>query len=300
MAVGVADRSSNKNEQIVHAAEVIGRSKHRAAVFTEVYRGKKRSKTVDELIQSTNLERKRVLDAGKALADNDILQQLKIDGKTAYMKIEFFNRYRRQILRLSRDKQSRDAVPTKRNVQPKAARGQVVVKLRLPKAKVAAVRITVDDIDSFAAVRSVPLGQAYIKMPESSFKRGVASILGERAEFKDWGGELRDLSSSRLLIDGIRRTVAFAFKGPGMTGRLVPGKLGKNGDQIQRLASCPADVFIIQYWRDIDDAVVAQLEQLVQAKSFLQNRKFWYGIMDGQDSARLIQAYPKKFSKPKK
>ena len=127
-------------------------------------------------------------------------------------------------------------------------------------------------------------------------------ILNERGSFQDWGGELRNLSSTRLRIKGKRRAAAFAFKGPGKTGRLTPGKMGKHGDQIQRLAKCPAEVFVIQYWAEIDDSVLAQLEQLIQLKSFLESRQLWYGIVDGQDSARLIQAYPKQFKsahKPK-
>lgn len=70
--------------------------------------------------------------------------------------------------------------------------------------------------------------------------------------------------------------------------------MGKHGDQIQRLAKCPAEVFVVQYWAEIDDSVLAQLEQLIQLKSFLESRQLWYGIVDGQDSARLIQAYPKQ------
>jgi hypothetical protein len=38
-----------------------------------------------------------------------------------------------------------------------------------------------------------------------------------------------------------------------------------------------------------------QLEQLMRAKSYLESRKLWYAVIDGQDSARLIQAYPKQF-----
>ena len=65
MTLPVADRSSNKPEQIVHAAEVLGRSPQRIAVFTAIYRGGKQVKTVSELVQATNLKRQRVLDLGK-------------------------------------------------------------------------------------------------------------------------------------------------------------------------------------------------------------------------------------------
>ena len=133
--------------------------------------------------------------------------------------------------------------------------------------------MTVDDIDTFDNVRAVPHGLDYVKISETAFKNGVATILGERTSFKDWGGELRDLSSTHLRIDGKRHPVAIAFKGPGKSGRLTPGKMGKNGDQIQRLVKCPAEVFLIQYWQDIDDSVFEQLENLVRLKAFFENRE---------------------------
>jgi hypothetical protein len=173
------------------------------------------------------------------------------------------------------------------------------LKVNLPKLSVRAHRVTIDAIESFAAVRRVPDNLDHVPMPEAQFKHGVARILRERDEFKDWGGELRDLSSTKLRIQGDRKMAAFAFKGPGKKGRLVPGHMGKNGDQIQRLARCPADVFIIQYWASIDDSVVEQLELFMRLKSFLERRDVWYGIVDGSDSARLIQAYPSQFGRKK-
>jgi len=134
-----------------------------------------------------------------------------------------------------------------------------------------------------------------VTISETAFKNGVASIVGEKASFKDWGGELRDLSSIHMRLDGKCRMAAIAFKGPGKSGRLTPGKMGKNGDQIQRIVKCPAEIFLVQYWRDIDDSVFEQLEKFVQLKAHFENRKLWYGIIGGNDSARLIEAYPLRF-----
>ncbi len=150
--------------------------------------------------------------------------------------------------------------------------------------------------ESSKAVKKVPDGLDYVQMAEGEFKHGVAQILGERGSFKDWGGESRDLSSTRLRVAGKRRRAAFAFKGPGKSGRMTPAKMGKNADQIQRLARCPADVFFVHYSAEVDDSVMQQLEQLMTAKSFLESRKVWYGVIDGQDSARLIHAYPRQFT----
>ena len=96
--------------------------------------------------------------------------------------------------------------------------------------------VTVDDIDSFSKVLDIDeIPGEYTRIYESKFKAGVAAILGEKDLFKDWGGELNDLSSTKVRIDGKRRMSAFAFKGPGTSGKLTPCKMGKNGDQIQRL-----------------------------------------------------------------
>ena len=71
--------------------------------------------------------------------------------------------------------------------------------------------------------------------------------------------------------------------------------MGKNGDQIQRLVLCPAEVFLIQYCAQIDTSVLQQLEMLVQFKSYVQETELRYGIIDGHDSSRLVKAYADAF-----
>jgi hypothetical protein len=295
MPLSVSDRA-NAPELIDAAAEAIGRSSHRAAVFRAIYTGKAVVKTVTELMDATNLSRIRVLDAGKALSDADLVEQIKVDGLTAYKKIAFFQRQRNKILKYANDPKARAKVPTKR--RPASAPStltRISFDLKAPKRTVAARMITVDDIASFAKVMKVGEPADYIRMPEAKFKQGVAKILGEVGTFNDWGGELRDLSSTRLRIRGKRKAAAFAFKGPGMTGVLTPGKMGKHGDQIQRLMKCPSDVFLVQYWGQVDDSVLDQLKMLASARSYFEQREILYGVIDGSDSARLIKAYPNAF-----
>ena len=50
MSFGVTDYRSNPNDQMAHAARVIGRSKHRKKVFSAIYHGKKAEKTVSDLV----------------------------------------------------------------------------------------------------------------------------------------------------------------------------------------------------------------------------------------------------------
>jgi hypothetical protein len=299
VAINVIQPSAFGPEQIVAAATLIGRSKDRAAVFKAVYTGKSPTKTVAELMNTLKRPRTKVLDAGKRLADGDVIDPVKVDGLTAYRKIASYQHHRDKILRLAKSKSARDKVPTVRNPAQSGGSQKSLTSIKLnvkvPKAKVRAERITIDEIASFAKVKKFSRNQPYTKISETNFKDGVAAVLGLRHKFKDWGGELRDLYDTGLTINGKRYAVAFAFKGPGMTGTLVPGKMGKNGDQIQRLLKCPADVFLVQYWRDIADSVMDQLQQLAELLSYQRDQRIYYGQIDGIDSTRLIKAYPAKF-----
>jgi hypothetical protein len=295
----VVDLSSNAPENIAHAAKVVGRGSGRRAVFDAIYTGKKKIKSAKEIAKSTGLSEKRVLQEAKALSDNHLVNPTKIDRYKAYQKIDFYHRRKKQILDLAKSKKKLDAFPTKRNpIRKSTSADRVKIEIRVPRKRHSARHITVDDIENFNKVAKVD-SQKNIKIAESTFKNGVASILGEHGIFKDWGGESRDLSSTRLKVKGKRRIAAFAFKGPGKTGKLTPGKMGVNGDQIQRLVKCPAEVFIVQYWAAIEDSVLEQLKDLVTLKSYFEDKELWYGIIDGNDSARLIAAYPTHFSKKK-
>ena len=296
----VVDLTSNAPENIAHAAKVVGRGEGRRKVFAAIYRGKQKVKSAKEIAKKTGLTEMRVLQEGKALTDNHIVTTAKVNGYKAYQKIDFYHRRKKQILALAASKAKLTAFPTKRNPATTPAKAERIrIDVRISRKKHAAQHVTVDDIDNFAKVASVG-SSPNVKMAESAFKNGLAKILGEHGTFKDWGGESRDLSSTRLKIDNKRKIAAFAFKGPGKTGKLTPGKMGVNGDQIQRLVKCPAEVFIVQYWADIEDSVLEQLKDLVTLKSYFEDKELWYGIIDGNDSARLIAAYPAQFANKKK
>ena len=299
MAIPVSDLASNADENIAHAAKIVGRGKIRTKVFNAIYTGKQKVKTAQEISKSTRLPEIRVLQEGKRLVDNHLVNKIKINGRTAYQKIDFLHQHKNKILRLASSPQRLKAFPTKRNPAGHAASSdRIQVKVAIPRRRQQAYSLTVDDIGSFSKVRKTGKNQGNTRMAETIFKKGVARILGERGTFKDWGGENRDLSSTRLVVSGgKRRAAAFAFKGPGQTGRLTPRKMGKNGDQIQRLFKCPADVFLVQYWAQIDDTVYEQLRSFAQLKSYWDERPIGYGVIDGTDSTRLIKAYPKQFGK---
>jgi hypothetical protein len=291
--LAVSDHASNANEQIDHAARTIGTSPARRSVFLAVYKGKRRIKTVGEIAESTGLTRKQVLTAGKQLVNRSIVGQTQKDGDTAYEKFSNYYSHKAKILSLAGNKVKLEKFPTKRNSRV----SNLTILQRF--AKQADFRlITIDDVDSFKRVQShKPNGNISPLISENRFKHGVRRILGEVGEFKDWGGEKNDLYTTRVEIGGKRFAAAFAFKGPGKKGTLVPGKMGKNGDQIQRLFESSADVFFVQYWRDIAESVVDQMKPLALAKSIMTGKKVYFGIIDGVDSDRLLRAYSTHFNK---
>ncbi len=291
MALVVSDALSNTNEQIEQAAKAIGRSVERRAVFEAIYHGKQRVKAAAEVSEKTGLSQKRVTMAGKHFADRGIVDQIRRDGETCYRKIDFFHTHKNSILALAGNKRRLEGFPTK--ARPRASTS---VTVRIDARKAETKQITVDDIDSFRKVRTIPAdGFIPRSISEGEIKKGIQAIIGEKGRFQDWGGEKNDLLTTRVLIGGKRRPTAFAFKGPGKKGPLAPGKMGKNGDQIQRLFESSAEVFIIQYGEEIRESVIDQMQQLAIAKSSMTGKEILFGVIDGADSNRLLEAYKSKF-----
>ena len=289
----VTDVRSSPADQIAHAVDVLGRATQRIAVFKAIYTGKKAAKAVNEIATATGLDRIRVLQEGKRLADNQIVRQIGVAGSTAYQKDRFYAAQKSKILQLVRDPAAYAKFPT--NARPKPTL-PAIIKIEIPRAVVRVKLTTVDDIDSFsrlARLRSEP--ESLPAIEEARFKRGIASILNEEGRFQDWGGEKNDLFTTKLRLLGRRHAAAFAFKGPGTKGTLVPGKLGKNGDQLQRLFSSPATVFFVQYHGQIAQSVVEQMEEFAKARSVAVGETIYYGVIDGNDSSRLMKAYHKHF-----
>ncbi len=290
--IEVSDSLSNAEEQIERAAKTIGKGKRRE-VFEAIYKHKSKIKTVAAIAEKTNLTRMRVLQEGRHLAQRGIVRQAKKDDDTAYEKIDFFQAHKKQILRFAANPKTLAKIPTKRKVTVALPKS-----VTISSAGARVNRITVDDIGSFQKVKKVKIaGSLPASMTEKQFKDGVQSILGEPGEFKDWGGEKGDLYTTRLRIGGKRMAAAFAFKGPGEKGKLVPGRMGKNGDQAQRLFQEEAEVFLVQHWREIDPSVIELMRSLAVAKSVTTGKRIWYGVIDGTDSQRVCSAYPGHFRK---
>lgn len=291
MITRVTDTTGNRQDKIANAARVLGKSKDREKVFFAICRGKKRIKTVSDIWQLTQLKsRVRVLQEAKKLVDEEIIEQLeeKINGETCYKKINFYCKNRNQIINLARHPKKFKKFPTKTN--PHSNNFSQNIFVRNSGNLIRIKNISIDDIASFSKAHKIRKTVLRIRA-EAEVKRLFKKILGESGKFQDWGGEKNDLFSTRLMLDGKRLSVAFGLKGKGFPGKLTPKKMGKHGDQIQRLFDSPADVFIVQHIGEIDESILHQMKIHAIAKSVTENKKVYYGIIDGKDTERLFVAY---------
>jgi hypothetical protein len=295
---GVSDTASNRRDQISNFAEILRNAPAKQSVFSAVYRGKKAFKTVAEIAVETDYTSKRVTEIAKHLARGEKLfeqDREKINGKnvTVYRKLDFVAANRGKILSLAKNKRQLDSYHTKSNPRTRTI-GRVVVRVPF---QVKCRSIGIDEIEQFKrvkSVRGVPDALRPNRLPERRVKAAFLKLLKEKRNPKDWGGEINDIFTTRLTLRGHARRAAFALKGPAKKGILVPGKMGTNGDQIQRLFDSPAEVFFVQYEGEIAQSVVSLMENLATAKSILRGEVF-FGVIDKTDTYRLRLAYPKAF-----
>lgn len=161
-------------------------------------------------------------------------------------------------------------------------------------------RLYVEDIDSFARVRDVNpatvsqyLSNGYLNSSEDQVQLSLEQILDVSFHKKDWGGEVNDLYTANVIINGVRRATAFLLKGPGIGRKqMTIAHCGKNGDQLVRLFTVPADLFVVQYVGPVAEMLIKDVQGKV-AELRTQGKEAHFLIMDGQDTARLLYAYGK-------
>lgn len=68
---------------------------------------------------------------------------------------------------------------------------------------------------------------------------------------------------------------------------MTPAHLGKNGDQIYRLANEPCQLMVVQHCHEIEPSVRATL----RAFAVQPGRPRRYCIIDGRDTFRILKAY---------
>jgi len=147
----------------------------------------------------------------------------------------------------------------------------------------------VEDFDEFARVRETPKPESVEPMrhvSERAFKVCLAELLGDSVA-ADWGGETSDHFSAQIHLQGQRVTAAFLLKGPARFTPMKLNHLGKNNDQIYRLATEPAQVLFVQHAHEITSAV----RETLRAFAVQPSRPRRYCLIDGRDSLWLLLAY---------
>jgi hypothetical protein len=157
--------------------------------------------------------------------------------------------------------------------------------------------IPIEAIDSFSAAGRVTsksvasVAAPGLPIPERKVKEYIANIIGEPYLDTDWGGELSDILTSRVTLSGQRITGAFLLKGSGANRKLRPKDLGTNGDQIRRLSTQDADLYVVQHVGEFDEAVRDELRDMVLARRAEGFGHVVGSIWDGSDCARLFIAH---------
>jgi hypothetical protein len=182
---------------------------------------------------------------------------------------------------------------TRAEVRQALTRALQGVRLAVPRPPL----ISIEKIDSFDAAASVSpaevasLAAKKLPLPERTVKEYVSQIIGEPYLEKDWGGELSDVLTTRVGLGGQRVTAAFLLKGSGSKNKLRPGDLGKNGDQIRRLAKQSADLYVVQHVGQFDEAVYDEVRDMVVARRAERGEHIVGSVWDGSDCARLFVAH---------
>jgi hypothetical protein len=126
-------------------------------------------------------------------------------------------------------------------------------------------------------------------IPEKAVKAAFADILGEPEVPPDWGGEQFDLWTGRLSVAGQWLRAAIAFKGPAAFHPMRIADLGKNGDQIDRLAQTAADLMVVQHCHAITAPVVNMLKAYARNPSDPKR----YMAIDGYATLEILRHFQK-------
>ena len=287
MRIPIIDEAANHDTYINHAVKIIGTSSDRLKVFEAIYFNKAPIKTQDDIQKYTHLKTfKRILEVGKILVSEGIIEQVKMNKRVVYKKISVYAKNKNIIIRRIKKKQFEDPSILSL-ITP-----QIHVRVNSKHNKNIATELTVDDIDSFSKIKKIRKAKMK-RIPEEDIKQLLKLIIGEGGRFVDWGGEINDIHTTKLKICGKRTNTSFALKGAGTPPPLNIKKMGKRGDQIPRLFKSPSQAFFVMYDAQIDQNIPDLMKNLAENKSQKENKKIYYGIIDGQDTARLFFAYKK-------
>lgn len=286
---------ATSEETIQKIANDLRTSDRKFCVFKAIYSGGGKPKDAKFLAKETHLSEMVVLQLATPMAHQQYCERVKYNGRIAFRKYHHINAVRQRIFRLAKNPSL-----LAQHVSARTPKQMVSVHIKSRERTEIRVReVFIDDLDEFRRVRSLKASKLPAlspqRLPEKIFKYGVASILGNKGKFTDWGGEKNDLYTSNITIGGHRRSTAFGFKGPATQPPLTPRKLGKNGDQIPRLFSTTAEVFFVQFEGKIEESVKELMLTHAIRKSHETRHEILYGVLGLEDSHRLRTRYSSHF-----
>ena len=152
------------------------------------------------------------------------------------------------------------------------------------------------DIDSFSRVLTIAAKDVArfanpLNLAEDVVEQIIAKVIGEPYLVKDWAGEMDDMYTGQVVLNGRNVRTSFLLKGAGLKGPLKPKYLGHNGDQITRMTTQPAELFVVQHVGRVEPSVRKQLQDAVLARRAEGNHTAVGTVWDGVDVARLGVAY---------
>lgn len=295
--VHVRNVGGDKHDQIFSAYESIGNAKQRLEVFLAICKGSKQEKSVTWIRKNTSLKNnKRVTEEAKKLVDDEIIIQLdhKVDGETGYRKIDFLCKHKKEILKLIKNKKSREDFPTKINPKTKSLLSSIQINFKLKQRLAKTKPISIQEIDNFSKIKKMKSMEYDLEKNEDDIKELFKKIAGEKGIFTDWPGEKNDLLTY-LTMNRKKFLVAFAFKGKSKKTikKLRPMDMGKNGDQVERLFSSPAEIFFVQFVGQMHELMLSEMEKQSILKSYYTGKKIYYGTIDGNDTLKIFAKYGK-------
>lgn len=154
------------------------------------------------------------------------------------------------------------------------------------------LRVYPSDIRQFSGVDfGSPISQAeldaVLRVPEKTVKQALATLIGEPFVPKDWGGERSDLYTSTVFARGRQVSAAWLLKGgPGHPHPMTVKALGKNGDQINRVFTEPAELFVLQHCHQITTDLIGMMDTYAHDARNLRS----YMILDGADTGRILRS----------
>lgn len=151
-------------------------------------------------------------------------------------------------------------------------------------------RVYPENVDSFSQIDwATPLTAdevaATAVVDEYIVKQAIAALLHEFDVPNDWGGETSDLYSLNLRVGGRAMSSAWLLKGKSVRRPMKVPDLGKNGDQIVRLATEPAELLVVQS----NQGQTAAVQSMLRAFAHDMQNPRRYMTIDGMATGQLLR-----------